>query len=104
MLRGLRRGSSRSYAFFVRPLAAFTTDLGHVLAIATHCFATFATGGASLFGAKLVSGALLVGRMTAFAGDLTLLRLVHGGEAAVALPGRLIHIGLAAAGIGHRPL
>src|SRR5690348_2436389 len=91
-------------------MPALLADLGHVRAALAHRLAAFLAGRARLFTRELVRGAalmrrvptllagrarlfarelvrpsLLVRRMAALAGDLALLVLVHGSEAALAL-------------------
>jgi hypothetical protein len=63
--------------------AAFTTDLGHMFAIGTHGFPTFATGFSGFLGSKLMCSSLLVCRAPAFTGNLTLPFLIHRCETAI---------------------
>src|SRR5919198_1297536 len=64
--------------------AALAPDLGHVVAVAAHHLATLAARLARLLGGELVRGALLMGGAAALTGDIALLLIIHGGEAAVA--------------------
>ena len=65
-------------------LAAATSDRGHVLAIAAHGDATFASRFARFARVEFVRGALGMRRLSTLARDFLLLRAVHRCESAVA--------------------
>src|SRR5260221_8301220 len=64
-----------------RLLATFAPDLGHVFTITTHRFATLTPGFAGFVGGKFMSSTFCMGSPPPFAGDLTLLILIHRSKA-----------------------
>jgi hypothetical protein len=64
--------------------ATFTSDRRHVLAIATHGLATFASGHSRFVSRPLVRRSLRVRRTPTLAGDLALTITIHRGESAIA--------------------
>src|SRR5258708_27281822 len=65
-----------------RLFAAFTPNLGHVLAVLADGFATFATRFARFVCVEFVRGAFGVGSAPTFTGDFTLFGLIHRGKPA----------------------
>jgi hypothetical protein len=63
---------------------AFATDFRHMSAILADRFTTFMACLPRFFGVKLVRRAFFMSGMTALAGYLPLLVLVHGGKTAIA--------------------
>jgi hypothetical protein len=63
--------------------SALAADIGHVGAVAAYDFAAFLAGPARFFRIEFVRRAFLMGSLTALAGDLTLLVLVHRSETAL---------------------
>src|SRR6516225_2070361 len=61
----------------VRTLAAFASNLGHMLAVRTYCLAALASGFPSFLGIKLVGSSFFMDRLSALACDLALLLVVH---------------------------
>jgi hypothetical protein len=60
-----------------RVFAAQAADARHVLAIGAHPFAALTSGGPCFIRGEFMGGSLLVGRPSAFAGDLSLSFSIH---------------------------
>src|SRR5690242_4162681 len=76
--------TARAVAGLATSFAATTTDGCHVLAIAAHCDAAFATCFTRLARIELMRGTLGVGGLATLARDLALFASIHRREAAIA--------------------